>query len=570
MMSISKRLPTGRTLAAVAFLLLQTVCALLLPYLTATIVDGGIAKGDLAYIWQQGGIMLTLTIISLVGAVCNTYLSAKIAYRLGVELRGDLYRKVLSFSKAEYDKFGAASLMTRNTNDVTQVQNLVEMGLKFLILAPLYLVGGILLTGLLAPKLAMVFAATIPFLAAGTMIIYRFANPLYNQMQTLLDKLNLYFREGLTGVKVIRAFAKEDKDFGKYKQVNQEYTRTSITAATLMSVLLPLITMLLSVATVLVVWLGAQGVSKGTMEVGAMMAAISYGVQIMMGFGMLSMAILAIPRGRVSAARLQEVLDTELSITDLAREGSLSEATYNQLEFDHVNFRYAGAARKVLQDISFSVSEGETLAIIGSTGDGKSSLVNLINRLYDVESGRVCIGGLDIRKMTQKELREKVSIAPQKSMLFMGTIRDNLLMAKPAATDEEIWTALEMASAVEFINSLDQAVEKNGGNFSGGQKQRLCIARTLLKDADLYIFDDSFSALDFKTDAIVRSAMKEKLNHAITVIVAQRVSTVQSADKILVLNGGKAVGFGTHDELLHTCTVYGEIVESQTERRLAS
>lgn len=564
MLKIVKRLPVVLSLIAIAFLIIQIVCALWLPLVTADIVNIGVKNSDVKFIWSKGGVMIVLAAASMVGGICNTYLFSKISYRLGGELRGDLYRQVLRFSKHEFDKFGTSSLLTRNTNDVTQVQTLVEGGLKSLIHAPALLIGGIIMTYLLSPTLALIFLCTVPFLGVSYFVIYRFASPLYEKMQRLLDNLNRIFREGLTGVKVIRAFGKESREYEKYQAVNREYTKSYIRAGTIMSLSVPLVTMLISLAAVVIVWVGGQGVSSGTMEIGSIMGAISYSLQILMGFEMLTNVILNIPRGQISAKRINEVLDMPISIND---PSSAKKATSGALIFANVDFRYQGAERKTLENISFTVTKGQTLAVIGSTGAGKSSLVNLIPRLYDVEKGQVKIGSNDIRELDQKTLHALISLAPQKSTLFCGTIRSNLLTGKPDGTDEELWAALEMAQATEFVltlpNGLDSTVEKGGGNFSGGQKQRLCIARALLKNAAIYIFDDSFSALDFKTDGEVRRAMRGKLQDAVTIIVAQRVGTIMDADRIGVLDNGKLAGLGTHEQLKLSCPVYQEIINSQ-------
>ena len=566
MLKIIKRLSPLAVFAAIAFLLVQVASLLYLPYVTADIVNKGLMTGDIAHIWSRGLLMMVVSIGGLLGALLNTLLFSNISYKLGGELRGDLYRKAMSFSRHEYDKFGASSLMTRNTNDVTQVQNLVEMAMKFLILSPAMLFGGIAMTYLLSPQLALVFLGTVPFLAVAALVIYRFASPLYAKIQKLMDSLNLFFREGLTGVKVIRAFNKEKTEYDKYNSTNQEYTKTSITAATIMSVFSPLITMIISLSTILIVWLGGNSVAAGTMEIGTIMGAISYSVQILMGFGMLTSVILAVPRGQVSAGRINEVLNMPLSINDPEHSASAGNKI-TKLDFENVDFRYPGAGKKTLEGISLTVAKGQTLAIIGNIGGGKSSLVNLISRLYDVEAGHIHLNDTDIRDLPLKKLHELVSFSPQKSTLFLGTIRSNMLMGKPSATDGEIWAALEMAQATEFVRTLpdglDSPVEKSGGNFSGGQKQRLCIARALLKDASIYIFDDSFSALDFKTDAAVRTAMQAKLRNAITVIVAQRVSTIMDADLIAVLDNGKLAGLGTHEQLSRSNPVYREIIQSQ-------
>jgi ABC-type multidrug transport system, ATPase and permease components len=572
MYKIIKRLPFGVCIIAIGFLLVQIITTLWLPLVTADIVNIGISTGDTAYIWSKGYLMIGLSVAAMLGAICNTFLFSRISYKLGGELRGDIYRKTLSYSKHEFDKIGTSSLITRNTNDVTQVQTLVEGGLKFLILAPAMLIGGITMTALLSPTLAFVFLCSVPFLALAYFVVYRFASPLYDKMQRMLDNLNQFFREGLTGARVIRAFGKESQEYEKYKSVNREYTKNYITAGTIMSLSIPLVTMLLSVTTVIVIWVGGKGVSNGSIEIGSIMSAISYSIHILMGFGMLTNVILAIPRGQISANRINEVLDMPISINDPIGSGLLSgkRQSATALSFQNVDFRYQGAERKTLEDISFSVKQGQTLAIIGSTGDGKTTLVNLISRLYDVENGTVQIGGADVRDMEQELLHDIVSFSPQKSTLFFGTIRSNMLIAKPNATDDEIWNSLKIAHADEFVSDLDMAVEKVGGNFSGGQKQRLCIARALLKEASIYIFDDSFSALDFKTDSEVRRDMRDRLKNAITVIVAQRIGTVMNADKIAVLDDGKLAGFGTHKELAASCSVYKQIIDSQFKEEVVA
>ncbi len=566
MLKIIKRLPPLKTLCAIAFLFLQIICSLTLPYITADIINKGVMAGNTSFIWSKGEVMIALSVLSLLGAILNTLLFSQVSYNLGSELRTEVYGKVLRFSKNEYDKFGASSLITRNTNDITQVQTLVEMGCKFLLLAPAYLLGGILMTWRLSPKLALVYIAAIPVLTVSCIIIYKSAGPLYVKIQKLIDQLNLYFKEGLAGVKVIRAFGKEDKEDEKYREVNHDFMKVSVTAGTIMSFFLPVISMLISLAALLVLWIGAKDISAGSLQIGSVIGAINYGMQILMGFAMLTQVILFIPRGQTSANRIFEVLDMPLSVDDPA-DPERFEKQKTTLTFENVDFRYSGASKKTLSGVSFTVHGGQTLAIIGSTGDGKTSLVNLISRLYDVEEGNVRLNGADVRDVSQKALRDKVSFVPQISTLLFGTIRSNMLTGKPDATDEEIWAALDMAQATEFVQTLDKgldsAVEKAGGNFSGGQKQRLCIARALLKNADVYVFDDSFSALDFKTDAAVRGAMRFKLSKAVTVIVAQRVSTIMQADMIAVLDGGVLAGLGTHKELLANNSVYQQIVNSQ-------
>jgi ATP-binding cassette subfamily B protein len=557
-------MPLLKTGLAIIFLLVQTGCALYLPYLTAGIIDKGVVAGDVGAIWRKGGLMLGFTTLSLIGALLNMYISGNISFSLGANLREEIYTKVLSFSKAEYDKFGTSGLITRNTNDVTQVQSFVDMVLKFMILSPLYLIGGIYLTWRLNKTLAIPFMVAIPFMTIATIIIYRFATPLYSKIQNMLDKLNLLFREGITGVRVIRAFSKENEDYQKYENANHEFTKTSIAAGTIMSMFLPLITLIINMATIGILWIGGHRVTTGNIEVGSIMAAISYSMQILMGFALLTNVILTLPRGQVSAIRISEVLDTPLSIEDNSNP-QMPHAI--SLQFDNVDFCYPGASKQTLSGMSFAVEANKTLAIIGSTGDGKTSILGLIPRLYDVNKGSVKIGGVDVRQIEQSKLRNLISYAPQKSALMMGTIRSNMKIAKQNLGDEEIWSVLDAANASEFVRNLpeglDSTVEKGGANFSGGQKQRLCIARTLLKNADIYLFDDSFSALDFKTDAAVRSAINTRLAGKITIIVAQRINTIVDADIIAVLDKGRIAGIGTHQELLQSNAVYQEIVHSQ-------
>lgn len=568
MIKIMKKLSLPAVSVALGFLLIQIFCNLYLPYLTADIVNLGILKGDIPYIWRQGGLMLVFALISFVAALINTYTSTKIANKLGGQLRSEIYSKVLTFSKREYDDFGAAGLITRNTTDVNQVQGLVSMFLKFLVLAPLYLVGGIILTYLLSPKLSLIFIAVIPLMFVIALVVYKFASPLYEKMQKQLDKLNLTFREGLTGVKIIRAFNKEEYEVNKYENNNQIYTDMAINAGTIMSVFMPFVTLLMNLTTIVIIWVGGHDIASGGTEIGTLIAVMNYAMQILLGFSLLATVILTVPKGQVSAKRIAEVMEKPLSIVET--DNMTSQVLAGELSFKHVDFRYYGAAKKVLNDISFSVKAGETLAIVGGTGDGKSTLIELISRMYEVDSGSITIGGTVISSVVKEKLSQAVSITSQKAILFQGTIRSNLLRAKATATDAELWEVLENASAAEFVrklsNGLDSPVEKAGGNFSGGQKQRLCIARTLLKEAEIYIFDDLFSALDFKTDLAIRTALKEKLKDKVTLIVAQRLNTIIDADCILVLDQGEVSGLGTHSELEATNHVYQEIIRSQVAK----
>lgn len=572
MLKIVKRLPKGAVTIAGVFLLVQVFCSLYLPTLTAGIVNNGIIKGNVGYIWQQGLIMVTFSVMSLLAALVNTYVAAKIAYGLGSGLRFDIFRKAACFANDEFDKIGPASLITRNTNDVSQVQTLIEMGLKFFIMAPLYLFGGIILSWRLSPKLSLAFICAAPFITLACVLVFRTANPLFLKLQTKLDELNLIFREGLTGVKIIRAFNRGPWEFKRYQHASAEYTQKAIKVNVLMGLLMPVTSIFMSMAAIAITWMGALGVSHGTMEIGTIIGVITYSTQIQIGFLVLANIINLIPRGQTSARRIHEVLDMQAAIRDPEIPRHL-DAACAQLAFNNVSFRYHNAEECALDDVSFSVERGQTLAIIGSTGAGKTTLINLLMRFYDVAKGGIEICGTDIRNITQRELRAAVSLAPQQSFLFAGTVRDNIKTGNPAASDDEIWLALEWADAAGFVRNLegglDGIVEKSGGNFSGGQKQRLNIARALIKKAPVYVFDDAFSALDFKTDARIRAAIKPVLKDAITLIVAQRISTVMHADLIMVLDDGKLAGLGTHDELAAANQVYREILQSQFEREAA-
>lgn len=569
MLKIIKRLYPLQVIAAIVFLLIQVVCDLYIPTLTADMVNKGIVKSDISLIWQLGIIMTLISLGSFIAALLNTYISAKISYKLGCTLRKDIFRKASQFSNDEFDKIGTSSLITRNTNDVTQVQNLIEMFLKFLILAPLYLIGGVVMAYRLSPSLSTVFIIIVPIVAFVAIGISMYANPLYAKMQKSIDRLNLIFREGLNGVKVIRAFGKEKQEYERYEHDNDEYTRTSIRVNAIVGLLMPIMSLVMSIATIAITWIGGKSIDSGSMEIGTMMGVIAYSAQIMTGFMLITNVISSIPRGVTSAKRVNEVLDMPLTICD-TRNAKSTLKNEASLVFEDVTYAYQGAEKNAVQDISLRIHKGQTLAIIGSTGSGKSTIVNLIPRLYDVSSGKIYLNDSDIQELTQSTLHDRVSLVPQKSALFFGTVRENMQLGRPTATDDEIWAALKIANAAEFVKSLDGGldgiVEKGGGNFSGGQKQRLCIARAVLKNADVYVFDDSFSALDFKTDSEIRVALKGKLTSAVTVIVAQRVSTIMNADKILVLNEGKIAGIGTHDELKRLSEVYKEIIASQFEK----
>lgn len=574
MLALLKRLPVKASAVAILFIVLQSVCALCLPYVTARIVDNGIVPGDIPSILSDGALMMALAVASLVAAVLGAYFVSRVSYEVGRDMRRDVYASVLRFSGKEFDDFGAATLITRSANDVAQVQNVVEMGLKFLILAPIYLVCGIVLTWLLNPALALVFIGALPFLALAAYVVFRFAGPLYGRMQELLDGLNLRFREGLTGARVMRAFCREQHEIERYGQTNEAYRATAVKAATIMSAFIPLVTLFMGLATAFIVWIGGGQIMAGEMQIGAVMGAITYAAQILMAFAILTSIIVLVPRAMVSARRVQEVIDHPVSVDDAEDAYAVACPQGKDLAFDHVGFRYAGADGRVLDDVSFSVQPGQTLAVVGGTGEGKTTLLNLIMRFADPEEGAVRLGGVDVRSCSLASVRAEVSIAPQRPMLFQGTIRSNLLMARPDATEEDLWEALHIAAADEFVRALpeglDAVVDKAGGNFSGGQKQRLSIARALVKHASVYLFDDALSALDFKTEAVVRARLAPRVADAVCVVVSQRASAVLDADAIAVLDDGALVGFGRHEELIDGCDVYREIMHTQIQEEVAA
>ncbi|KRN57269.1 ABC transporter ATP-binding protein [Carnobacterium divergens] len=567
MLKLAKRMSFWAVAGAILFMIVQVVSDLYLPTLTSDIINNGVAKGDVDYIWSVGLKMLGFSLISIAAATGNVFLAARQSQKLGKTLRSEVYKKVTNFTNDEFDEMGTSSLITRTTNDVVQVQNVVMMFLRMMIMAPIMLIGASFLAYSKDGELTKIFLYVLPILAVFMGVIMYFAVPLFKSMQKKTDKLNLVFREGLTGIRVIRAFNRSKSEAVRFDEANKDFTDTSIKVNTIMSFMLPVMTFVMSATNIAIIWYGGHYIADGTLEVGNLIAFMTYAMQILMSFMMLSMVFVFIPRGQASAVRINEVLNMESKINDPKVITKMPAENRGTLDFNHVDFRYEGAERLALKDIDFHGRNGQTVAIIGGTGSGKSSLSNLIPRFYDVESGSIEINGIDIRQMSQHELRDAVGFVPQKAMLFTGTIRENIQYGKKDATDEEIWHALEIAQSKEFVeelpDGLDSYVEQGGGNFSGGQKQRLCIARALIKKADIFVFDDSFSALDFKTDAALRKALKPETKEAVVVIVAQRISTVVDADLILVLDEGELVGMGTHEELKETNATYQEIISSQ-------
>ncbi|MGF9964549.1 ABC transporter ATP-binding protein [Bacillus rhizoplanae] len=522
------------------------------------------------YILTSGGKMLLLSLVSMAATVIVSLLAAKVAAGLGRDLRKKVFRKVTSFSNSEFDKFSTASLITRSTNDIQQVQTLMVMMLRIVFYAPILGIGGII--KVLTTDVSMGWIIGVAVIAILSLVIGLFsvAIPKFKSIQKLVDKINLITRESLTGMLVIRAFNNQKHEETKFEKGNQDLTRTNLFVSRLMSFMMPMMMFIMNAVTVLIIWVGAHQVDMGHMQVGDMMAFMQYTMQIIMAFLMISMVSIMIPRASVSAQRIAEVLNTDVSIRDVEEPKIFSSDKNGYVEFKDVSFRYPGAEEDVLSHISFTAKPGETTAFIGSTGSGKSTLINLIPRFYDVTSGQILIDGTDIREVSQKELREKIGYVPQKGVLFSGTIESNLKYGKKEATEEELAKAAEIAQAMEFISAKPESfrteISQGGTNVSGGQKQRLSIARALTKESEIFIFDDSFSALDFKTDAALRRALNNEISGSTILLIAQRISTIMNADKIIVLDEGKIVGIGTHEELMENCEVYKQIALSQLSK----
>lgn len=548
---------------------LQSLSQLYLPTLMSDIVDTGIVNGDTHYIIKIGGLML---LVAVGGTLCTIWaglLSAKAATGLGKILRDQVFSHVESFSLHEFDELGTASLITRTTNDITQIQMLMTMLLRFFISAPIMAIGGIIMAFSKDATLSLVIVVAIPILAAAISLIARRSVPLFKAMQVKLDQVNRVLREGLTGIRVIRAFNRIEHEKRRFNDANRDLTGTAIIANRIMASLMPMMMLVLNLTTVAIIWFGGIRIDHGDMQVGDLMAFLQYVMQIMFSMIMVSMMFVMIPRASASATRINEVLDTVPEIKDPAQFAQVKRTEHHRgyVEFKNVTFSYPGAEQPALSNITFSVKPGEVTAIIGGTGSGKSTLISLIPRFYDINSGSILVDGVDIREMTQEGLRAKIGLVPQKAVLFTGTIAANIRYGKEDATDDEIRRAAEIAQATGFISSMNDGfaalIAQGGTNISGGQKQRLAIARALVRKPEIYIFDDSFSALDFKTDAKLRAALKQETGDSTVLIVAQRVSTVMDADRIIVLDNGKIAGMGNHKELLHSCGEYREIVSSQ-------
>ncbi|MDD7634817.1 MAG: ABC transporter ATP-binding protein [Firmicutes bacterium] len=521
------------------------------------------------YIVIKGLEMLGIALLGVLAAVLVGFFASRVSSGVAKQMRSDVFRKVESFSNTEFDKFSTASLITRTTNDVTQVQMLISMGLRLMCYAPIMGVGGIIFALQKSVSLSWIIALAVIVLLGLVVVLLNVAMPKFKSLQRLTDRLNLVSRENLSGMLVVRAFTNEKFEEARFDKANEDLTRINRFTQRVMSITMPVMMLIMNLVTLLIMWVGGHAIAESTMQVGDMMAYIQYTMQIIMSFLMIAMIFIMVPRAMVSADRVQEVLTTELSIKEPENPVTLGNESV-ELRFDDVSFRYGNAEEDTLSHISFTAKPGQTTAFIGATGAGKSTLINLIPRFYDVTGGAVYLNGKDIRTLSQKELRDNIGYVPQKAMLFSGTIDSNIKYGKEDADVNEVLAALDCAQATEFVSELPNGVESSiaqgGSNVSGGQKQRLAIARALVKKAPVYIFDDSFSALDFKTDAKLRRALTKYTENAVVLIVAQRVSTIMNAEQIIVLDEGKIVGKGTHKELLKTCPEYREIAESQLSK----
>ncbi len=570
MMKILKKLSPYKWQLALVFGLVfaQAMSNLLLPTLMGNIVDNGVVEGDISYIWEVGAVMLGVSALGIGVAVLASFYSSKIAMGHGRDIRRDVFSHVQTFASQEFDEIGGASLITRTTNDITQIQRVMMMLLRMVIMAPLMMAGGIIMAVSKDAKLSLVVLGVMPFLVAAIVLILKKGMPLFKAVQKRLDKLNLVMRENLTGVRVIRAFNKEAVESDRLKTANTNLTDVTIKVNKLMAFLMPLMMLLMNLTVVTIIWFGGIRISGGNMQIGDLMAFIQYVMQIMFSLVMASMMFVMLPRAAVSANRVNEVLQTKPTIIDKNRSATTEDfKEKGSLEFDHVTFYYPGAEEPALRDIDFHSNPGEITAIIGGTGSGKSTLINLIPRFYDVAEGAIRVNGTDIREIDQADIRSRIGLVPQKASLFSGTIADNIRYGKTDASIEEVRWAAKIAQADDFISNMEHGYDTNldqgGTNLSGGQKQRLAIARALVRRPDLYLFDDSFSALDYKTDAKLRQALADEVTDASILIVAQRVSSVIHADRIIVLDNGQIDGVGTHKELLASSDTYREIVKSQ-------
>jgi ATP-binding cassette subfamily B multidrug efflux pump len=559
--------PYRRALAfVVALLVVQALASLYLPELNGAIINNGVATGDTNYIISTGALMLGISLLVVAASIVSVYFGSKTGMAFGRDLRSAIFRKVESFSQAELNTFGTASLITRNTNDVQQVQMVVLLGLNMMIIAPILAVGGIIMALRQDVPLAGILVVILPLMALIVGTLMSRALPLFGLMQVKVDRINQVTREALSGVRVIRAFVRTKHEEERFDVANQDLTATALRVNRMFALMMPLLMAVFNLSSVAILWFGSIRVDSGQMPIGNLIAFLQYVMQILFAVMMAVFMFVMVPRGVVSSGRIQEVLRTRPAIGDPDAPLPPPPAT-GTLQFNDVEFRYPGAQDPVLRGISLLIQPGKTTAIVGSTGSGKSTLINLIPRFYDVTTGSLTIDGADVRALRQEDVWARIGLVPQKAFLFSGTIASNLRFGKADATEDELWAALRIAQAETFVREMAEGLEapvtQGGTNLSGGQRQRLAIARALVKRPEIYIFDDSFSALDFKTDSQLRAALTREITGATVVIVAQRVGTIMGADRIVVLDGGTIVGMGTHHELMATCETYREIVHSQ-------
>lgn len=551
----------------------QTIATLSLPSINADVINYGILRGDTGYIWRMGGLMLVISFVQVVFSIGATYYSARTSMGFGRDVRGSLFHRVTGFSAREVAQHGAPSLITRMTNDVTQVQMLVLVGCTMLISAPMMMIGGIIMALREDVPLSLVLVVSVPTLTVAVSMIVRRLVPLYQSMQEHIDSINQVMREQITGIRVVRAFVREPEETQRFDEANKVLTDVALSAGRLMAFMFPTVLLVMNASSVAAIWVGAGRIGSGEMQIGSLVAFLSYLVQILMSVMMATFVAVLTPRAAVAAERIQEVLDTEPSVLPPAHPvANLPERC--PVEFDNATFCYPGAEVPVLSDISFVAEPGKTTAIIGSTGSGKTSLLNLIPRLVDVTSGSVTVGGVDVRELDMELLWGRIGYVPQKPFLFSGTVASNLRFSKPDATDDEMWEALRIAQAADFVEAMPEGLEgpinQGGSNVSGGQRQRLAIARAVIRKPAIYLFDDSFSALDLRTDSNLRAALGPVTLGSTVIVVAQRVTSIMNADQIVVLEDGRVVSIGTHRELLAGCATYQEIVSSQlTEDEVA-
>ncbi len=563
----------GRVVLLLVLQLAATLASLYLPSLNGEIIDNGVATGDTGYIVRHGGLMLAVSVVQIVATIAATWIGAGLSATMAARLRAAVFSRVGSFSAQEVARFGAPTLISRTTNDVTQVQTVTNMALTMMVTAPMMMIGGVIMALREDVGLSWLVAVAVPLLAVCVGLVIRAMIPNFRRMQTSVDTVNRILREQITGVRVVRAFGREGSEQERFGVANSEFTASAVAVGRLMSLAFPIVMVILNLSTVAVLWFGAQRIDSGQMQIGALTAFMTYLMQILMSVMMATFMSMMLPRAAVSAGRIDEVLSTESSVVPpIAPRPMLEERPAVVLE--DVEFSYPGADSPVLCDVDLRAEPGRTTAIIGSTGAGKTTLLDLVPRLHDVTGGRVLVGGVDVRELDPAQLWSSIAVVPQKAFLFSGTIASNLRQAKPDASDDELWEALRVAQAEDFVRALDLGLEapvaQGGTNLSGGQRQRLSIARAIVRRPAIYLLDDSFSALDLTTDARLRAALRSVVADSVVLVVAQRVSSIMDADHIVVLDDGRVVGDGTHEQLLETCPTYVEIVESQASREEAA